>query len=65
MSYLEYIVIIKDDATSELTSGRLIKSSIDFQPPENFIGERVTILTKNEDGMTQMSTGILLEVLEG
>ena len=64
MSHSQYTVMIKDDATGEATSGYLNKSSIDFQNPENFIGERVTILTTDENGMSFEAEGILVEVLE-
>ena len=64
MSYNNHTVVIKEQFSGELSSGTITQHSIDWQDPRCFIGEIMTIITQDENGMPVEQTGVLVEVLE-
>lgn len=64
MSYSTHTVIIKEEISGELSTGVITEWSIDWQDPRCFIGERITIEARDENGMLVEQSGILVEILE-
>ena len=66
MRMMDSIVMVRKpgDGMDELTSGTLDASSIDYQAPEGWIGQSVTVSSTDENGNPVEFDGELISVEE-